>query len=141
MAEMGRFTLCHKTNKVEKMISNKFFRRSLVEVMAFMPTLIGLSFAMVCILIWILGVELESENLTTMEIGIWFLTAIIQGVLLYGLIKEISGILTSWLFVSFILIIGLAVNFGYVSWFFDSIFYCIIYEFRFKYLAVLKCAD
>ena len=122
MAEMGRYTLCHKTNKVEKMISNKFFRRSLVEVMAFMPTLIGLSFAMVCILIWILGVELESENLTTMEIGIWFLTAIIQGVLLYGLIKEISVILTSWLFVSFILIIGLAVNFGYVSWFCDSIF-------------------
>ena len=43
---------------------------------------------------------------------------IIQGLLLSGVIDEKkSGFLTPWLFVSFIAIIGLAVNFGYVSWF------------------------
>ena len=43
---------------------------------------------------------------------------IIQGLLLSGVIDEKKcGFLTPWLFVSFIAIIGLAVNFGYVSLF------------------------
>ena len=43
---------------------------------------------------------------------------IIQGLLLSGVIDEKkSGFLNPWLFVSFIAIIGLSVNFGYVSWF------------------------
>ena len=56
---------------------------------------------------------------TNMEIGIAAFTTIIQGALLYGFVKEISAVFTSWLFVSFIAIVGLAINFAYVSWFFD----------------------
>ena len=59
------------------------------------------------------------QYLTRREIGTVVLkiiaTVIIQGLLCYGLIKRRSGFLTPWLLVSFILIIGGAYNFGYVS--------------------------
>ena len=47
--------------------------------------------------------------------SVWFT----QGMLCHGLIEKKSGFLTPWLFASFIAIIGLAVNFGYVSCFID----------------------
>ena len=58
----------------------------------------------------------------TLVIGILYSMVIIQGLLLNGVIEKKSGFLTPWLFVSFIAIIGLAVNFGYVSWFTDLLF-------------------
>ena len=53
----------------------------------------------------------------TLVMGSLFSMVIIQGLLLIGIIEKKSGFLEPWLFVSFIAIIGLALNFGYVSWF------------------------
>ena len=53
----------------------------------------------------------------TLVMGSLFSMVIIQGLLLIGVIEKKSGFLEPWLFVSFIAIIGLALNFGYVSWF------------------------
>ena len=52
-------------------------------------------------------------------IGISYSIVIIQVKLCLGLMERKSGFLTPWLFASFIAIIGLAVNFGYVSCFID----------------------
>ena len=51
--------------------------------------------------------------------GISYSIVITQGMLCHGLIEKKSGFLTPWLFASFIAIIGLAVNFGYVSCFIE----------------------
>ena len=58
----------------------------------------------------------------TLVLGILYSMVIIHVKLCLGLIEKKSGFLTPWLFVSFIAIIGIAVNFGYVSWFTDFIF-------------------
>ena len=71
------------------------------------------------IFIWLLtrgfNFETDMENFSASGLGIAFSVAFIQGLLCYGLIKKRPGFLTPWLFVSYIVIIGLAVNFGYVS--------------------------
>ena len=56
-----------------------------------------------------------TAHFATREMGKSVPMVIIQGLLCYGLIKRRSGFLTPWLLVSFIVIIGGAYNFGYVS--------------------------
>ena len=95
---------------------------------------IGLIVACKDIICWIFAFICEKENFAIMEIGSLFIMAIIQGLLCYGIVKRRSGFLTCWLFVSFIGIIALAVNFGYVSLICVSFinFLVIIYEFQYK---------
>ena len=77
----------------------------------------GLGAALIFIWAWIRGFicEMDFDNFSAYDIGIGFSVAFIQGLLCYGLIKKRSGFLTPWLFVSYIVIVGVAVNFGYVS--------------------------
>ena len=71
-------------------------------------------------------------------IGIMYSMVIIQGLLLNGVIKKKSGFLIPWLFVSFIAIIGLSVNFGYVSWFTDLLFIFITNNMTWRFIFLSK---
>ena len=73
-----------------------------------------------------------------MVMGSLYSIVIIQGLLLVGVIDKKSGFLEPWLFVSFIAIIGLAVNFGYVSWFTGLPFIFIMNDRALKFIFFIK---
>ena len=128
------YIIKEKEDNKNWLVTNNYFRKIFVYLMAFVGLFLVLYGLRLQVWIWKVCTScLEyyptdicnsvsdkcQQYLARREIWISVPMVIIQGLLCYGLIKRRSGFLTPWLLVSFIVIIGGAYNFGYVSnWFY-----------------------